>query len=383
MDSIVYHEIIPNNLLSEYKENQVVDFDISVPNRKINIGSFRLEAEVEVKYGDKFLNDTASVTGTAVNTKQILIDELVGAHAFFQQITCEVSPPDKGRQVVENLQEYPRYVKMAVAATSGKNDMNNSNHVCELRAALPAMTNMILQGVVPPNQPTDEIRMNPDFSIKPLFCMNSGEGAASYRQVGDVQISCTLNRNFGVLYGNDNGSNVKYALKDLKLRFTSSPDDGSDAAIVLKSKVNIKQSMQSSFSNMQTRVPSKAVTAMTASFQPQGEENSVSNNNYQLSKVPGLSKTQFLFSDSTNKLISYEIRNISEVQDKAIDSMVDTGRNSLSMQNLNNNNGFLVGLDFGGLYDLSSTKFSLQLTSGVLSNAPLICYMYFHTVLEL
>ena len=70
--SIVYHEIIPNNLLTEYKENQVVDFDISVPNRKINIGSFRLEGEVEVKYGDKFLNDTTEVVGTDVNKKQIL-----------------------------------------------------------------------------------------------------------------------------------------------------------------------------------------------------------------------------------------------------------------------------------------------------------------------
>ena len=252
-----------------------------------------------------------------------------------------------------------------------------------MKAPFDPMTNSILAGVVPSTQlTTAPQRLNPDFSIRPLFCMNSGEGAVSYDQVGDVQISVTLARNFGAIFGNDVDENVKYVIRDLKLRFTSRPDDGEREPVVMKTKLNIKQSIQSTFANIQTRVPA-VCTAVTVSFQPQGEENTATNNNLQLAKIPSLSQTQFLFNDSTNTLVSYIIRSVSEVTDRAIDSMMDTGRNALSPVHLANNNGFLVGTDFGGqAVDLSDTKFSLQLTSGISSATPHIAYMYFHSFVE-
>jgi hypothetical protein len=379
--NIVYHEVIPTNLLTEYGEFQNVDFDISVPNRKINLGSMRIEGELEVKYGDNFLNATAQEDNTAVNVKQIKLDGLVGAHSFIESINCTISPNGQ-KNVVETLNEYPRYVKMAVSATSGRNDMMDSNHTCEMKASYDDITQAIMQGVVPPTMPSDALRLNPDFSIRPLFCMNSGQGAVSYRQVGDIQISITLARTFGAIYGNDVNSKVSYKIRDLKLRFTSRPDDGEDDPVVMKTKLNIKQSIQSSFANIQTRVPA-VCNAVSVSFQPQGEENTAQNNNLQLAKVPNLSQTQYLFNDSTNTLVSYLIRSVSEVIDRGINSMVDTSRNSLSTQHLANNNGFLAGTDFGGqAVDLSDTKFSLQLQSSVSSASPLIAYMYFHSFVE-
>lgn len=375
MNNLIYHEVIPNNLQSQYSENENVDFDISLPNRKINIGSIRVEGEIEVTDGGLFLNAAANAT------KDIKMDGLVGCHSLFEQITTSISVPQKN--IIENITEYPRYVKMAMAATSSRDDMLNSNNMCELKNSFDAFTNCVLQGVVPP-QPfaVNPIRLNPDFSVRPLFCMNSGTGQASYRQVGDVQISLTIARRNAVLYGNDVGANTSYVIRDLKLRFTSSPDDGTDESIVLKTKLNLKQSIQSSFANVQTRVPA-VCNAVTVSFQPQIQENTPAYNNYQLHEVPNLTQTQFLFNDSTNTLVSYLIRAVSEVQDRAIDSMKDTGSNSLSLQNLVNNNGFLVGLDFGEMIDLSSSKFSLQLTSAINSAIPLICYMYFHSFVEL
>ena len=380
--NIVYHEVIPTNLLSTYAEFQNVDFDISVPNRKINLGSIRLEGEVEVTYENQNLNSDVEKKQTQVSNKSIMMDGLVGGHAFFESITTTVSPAG-AKNVVETLNEYPRYVKMSVSATSGRNDMFNSNHACEMKAPFDPMTNSILAGVVPSTQlTTAPQRLNPDFSIRPLFCMNSGEGAVSYDQVGDVQISVTLARNFGAIFGNDVDENVKYVIRDLKLRFTSRPDDGEREPVVMKTKLNIKQSIQSTFANIQTRVPA-VCTAVTVSFQPQGEENTATNNNLQLAKIPSLSQTQFLFNDSTNTLVSYIIRSVSEVTDRAIDSMMDTGRNALSPVHLANNNGFLVGTDFGGqAVDLSDTKFSLQLTSGISSATPHIAYMYFHSFVE-
>ena len=375
MNSLIYHEVIPNNLQTNgYTENQNVDFDISIPNRKINIGSIRIEGELEITNGGLFLNAPANVA------KDIKMDSLVGAHCLFEQITTSISQPQKN--IIENLTEYGRYVKMATSATSGRDDMLNSNNMCELKNSTDLFTNSVLQGVVPPQSFVNGIRLNPDFSIRPLFVLNSGLGMASYRQVGDVQISLNLARRNAVLYGNDVNADTSYVIRDLKLKFTSSPDDGKDDSIVLKTKLNIKQSIQSSFANIQTRVPS-ICNAVTASFQPQIQENTASYNNYQLHTVPNLTQTQFLFNDSTNTLISYLIGSVSEVQDRAIDSMMDTGKNSLSIQNLVNNNGFLVGLDFAEMIDLSKSKFSLQLTSDVNSAVPLICYMYFHSFVEL
>jgi len=148
--------------------------------------------------------------------------------------------------------------------------------------------------------------------------------------------------------------------------------DNDNDPVVLKTKLALKQSIQSSVCN-----------AMTASFQVQANENTAVNNNLELNKVPSLSQTQFLFNSSTNTLVSYILKNNSEVIDRAIDSMLDTGRNSLSPQNLDNNNGFLLGLDFDDMVDLSNQRFSVQLTSGITSLVPMIIYMYFHSFVEL
>lgn len=379
---VVFHEVIPNNLKTQYTEFDVVDFSLSHPNRKLNIGSVRIEGELEVKYNGEFLNSDSVVDGTHINGKQIYLDHLVGAHSLAEQITCSINASGS-KQIIENLSEYPRYVKMASAATQGRNDMLNSNNVCELKSVDPGLTNALLQGITPPTDPTSGTqRVDPDFSIRPLIALNSGSGSLGYNKTGDIELTVTLARNFAVLYGNDMNSKVTYAIKDLRVRYTTSPMDNNNDPVVLKTKLNIKQSIQSSFSNVQTRVPA-VCNAVTASFQIQANENTAVNNNLELNKVPSLAQTQFLFNDSTNTLVSYILKNNSEVIDKAIDSMMDTGRNSLSTQTLAENNGFLLGLDFDMMLNLAQSKFSVQLQSGISSLVPMVIYMYFHSFVEL
>ena len=379
---LVFHEVIPNNLKTEYNEFDVVDFQLSHPNRKLNIGSVRIEGEIVVKYDGRFLDDDTVVDGTHVNGKQIYMDHLVGAHSLVEQIVCSINSSGS-KQIIESLSEYPRYVKMASSATQGRNDMLNSNNVCELKTVDEEINNALLQGVSPKSNPSNDLqRLNPDFSIRPLFCLNSGSGSLGYNKTGDIEVTLTLARVFAVLFGNDVNSKCSYAIRDFKIKYTTSPMDNDNDPVVLKTKLALKQSIQSSFSNVQTRVPA-VCNAMTASFQVQANENTAVNNNLELNKVPSLSQTQFLFNSSTNTLVSYILKNNSEVIDRAIDSMLDTGRNSLSPQNLDNNNGFLLGLDFDDMVDLSNQRFSVQLTSGITSLVPMIIYMYFHSFVEL
>jgi len=375
---VIEHQVIPENLkLSGYTEFDQVDFLLTFDGRAMDLGSLRLEGEFEALYGGNKLNSTIVQDGGAINTKDICIDPLVGAHAVCEQWSTQVG----GRQV-ENLTEYPRYVKMSTAATSGVDDMNNGSHVCELKAPYREMTNSILQGVVPAAQPTNPIRLNPDFSIRPQICLNSGQGSVPYSRTGDIRLTLTLARNSAVFNGVGVNSNVSYVLRDLRVTFRSSPESaGSSGPVTMKTKLHIKQSIQSQFANVQTKVPGE-IMAVSCSFQPQQEENTFKNNNLQLSKVPSLSKTNFIFNDATNSLVSYEIKNNIELVGRFIDSFMDTGRNSLSTQKLANNNGFGLGLDLGQIIDGSQSKFSIQLTSGIDASVPFIIYMYFHSFVE-
>jgi hypothetical protein len=152
--------------------------------------------------------------------------------------------------------------------------------------------------------------------------------------------------------------------------------------ITMRTKVAIKQSVASSFANIQTLVPA-VCTGVSASFQPQADENALVPNNTQLSKVPNLTQTQMLFNDSTNQLVSYVIRNNSELIGRYIDSFADTGRNRMSRVRTADDDGFGIGLPFDSAVDLSSQKFSLQIQSGISSSAPLLAYMYFHSFVSL
>jgi len=371
MDNIVYHRVIPENLKDSYKEFDQVDYLLSFEGRKMVLGSLRIEGEVEVLKGASPMLNHA--------TDNLQLDGMVGAHSFFESFTTSIQ---SGANVVENLTEYPRYAKMVSTATSGRSDMNNANNVCEMKAPLDQMTTGMLVGISPNTQIATPIHLNPDFSIKPLICVNSGSGSISSRKSGDIRLSFQLVRNNGALFGNDNDGTYTYNLKDLRVRFISVPDDGSNDSIVLKTKQNIKQSIQSSFANIQTKVGSR-VSGVSISFQKQINENTATHNNLTLDKVPNLSQTQFLFNDSTNTLITYLIKSYSEVVDRYIDSFMDTGRNKLSLQDLANNDGFGVGLDFGQILNFENNKFSLQLNSGVSSASPLIAYMYFHSFIEL
>ena len=148
--------------------------------------------------------------------------------------------------------------------------------------------------------------------------------------------------------------------------------------ITMRTKVAIKQSVASSFANIQTLVPA-VCTGLSASFQPQADENSLVPNNTQLSKVPNLTQTQMLFNDSTNQLVSYVIRNNSDLIGRYIDSFADTGRNRMSRVRTADDDAFGIGIPFDSAVDLNSQKFSLQIQSGISSSAPLLAYLYFHS----
>ncbi len=371
MSNFTYHSVQPENLKDDYVEYDNIDFVLSFPQHKLNLGSLRLEGRWKVQYDSKDLNHADN------QAKEVYFDHFVGAHAAVESITTQVQG-----STIENYTDYARWVKMSTTATADQGDMMNSENVCEMKAPFRLMTNNLLKGEVTETEKAGVLNYQ-DFSIKINNCLNSSREQLPYSRSGDIRVSINLARTGAVFHGKDVDSKLTYSLRELTLKFTSVTDDGqSSDPIPMRRKLAIKQSLQSSFANVSVRVPA-VCSAVSCSLLAQGKENSLRDNTTALEKVEGLTQLQFMFNDSTNSYVSYLIKNNSEVIDRYIDSLLDTGNNALSITNMQNNNSYGVGLNFDDQVDLSSQKFNLQVTSAITSATPMILYMYFHSVVSL
>lgn len=385
MSNYGYSRIQPMNTKSEYVEFDVVDFTISIPEgRALVLGSVRLEGEVNIEAGGHFLNSTEAVGGIAANALDIKIDSDAGAHGFIEQVTTSMN-----NGVAESLGDYGRYVKMSsVAMTRSNGDNNNSSNVCELKAVNDEATNNILKGelvAADPGLSTNPagggLRSAPDFSIKLRNILNGGAGQLSPRKSGDILVSISLARNYAALYGLNNGASVVYKLKDLRMTFNHVPDNMSDEPVVLRRKLNVKQSLTSANSSINVNVPA-VCDSFSASFQVQSQENTPKNNNYTLHTPPSISQVQYLYNNSNQSLISYVIRSIPELIDNAIDSFVDADKNSLSTARLANLNGFMMGQNFDDEVNLINNKLTIEMDSAISNLVPLVIYLYFHSTIS-
>lgn len=373
--SIIYSSVIPENNKASYGEFDTVDFVLTFENQSLQLGSIRLEGEVAVRENAQDLNEVANAT------KVIRYDKMVGLHGVVESIQTEMLG-----EVFENLTEYPRLVKQYQVARNNMLDLMNGSQVCELKSPIESMTTALLAGEQPQANLAGAARINndPDFSIKPDFILNSSSDLLPYDRSGPIRISINLARLQGFLYGLDVGANTTYSLRDLRVVYRTVPVMDNKDPIVLRRRINIKQSLQSELSNIQVKVPSDRVEAFSGSFQVQSQENTNLYNNLTLEKLPNLKQLQFLFNDQTNAAITYLIKSNSEVLDFYIKALGESGRNDMAVANMINNNAYGVGLKMeGGTIDLTNQKFSIQIDSGITNNLPLIFYMYFHTVLEI
>ncbi len=375
MSGITLRTAIPTNFKVGYKEFDNVDFVLAYENSSLVLGSVRVEGVVKISNNSLPLYDT---TNTPSNLdRDIGVDHFVGAHAFFEGITTETN-----QGVIENLVNLPRYEKMMTTGSQMTSDMFNFSNQCELKTPSREIGRSAIRGIVPFVQMTTPRYIDPDFSIKPNIALNSAEGMLPYRRTGDIRIALNLARVASALSGLEITSTTDYTISDLRITYRTYPDDGSNNPVTLDSKLSIVQSIQSSFANLDIKVPA-VVNSVSCSFNNQNEVNSLVHNNTALVKIPQLSQVIFQFNDSTNKLISYVLRDNQEVVARYIDSFQDTGKNQLSRNNMENNDGFGIGLNLNGDIDMTNQKFGVQIQSGITNNNPMTMYAYFHSSIQL
>ena len=373
MNNLMYHATSPeNNNSTGFTEFSTVDFVIDAPNRKLLKNSIRLEAKVQ-----------AVATGsTRVTDQKIQLDNKIGGHAFFE--SCVVSMP-MSKGVVQNAQEYPRYVNSIASGTYTKNDYFCSDLQAEMRGALEYNGKVALQQIATDSTTGNQDPQDPTFCIKPLICLNNSTGGNySFDANGHVRLSFNLAKVQHALHGADCVADTKYTLTDIVCRYMSIPDDGKPEKMIMNSYAMIKNSIQSNSANVSVRVPSNSVGGVTINFLEQSRESDLTSNSYALMPYPQFQEVNYAFSDSTSQFISYTITDLGDAIHKGVESLKRGGANEVNMSAYHANKGYVLGLDFNGDYiDLSSNKFAMNLrsSSSTLGNTPYLVYLYFHTLL--
>ena len=372
MSNFEYSETIPDNFSSSgYGQFDNVDFLLNFPNRKLINNSIRINGTLNLLQA-----------GTTVSTEDIFIDNDAGSHAFFSDITTSL----QNVGMIESVTEYPRLVKTRRIASKSYVDYLQADHCVELAGPSAIQSSQAAKALrIDGTDAAPDTLI--DFSIKPLISLNrmssaSRAPAMSFRKSGAVRISLRLARNLAVLFGSAVDSTSSYTLTDLKITYSTIPDDGTDEALTMENVTSIKTTISSSAANIAAQVPAIA-KSMTCSAMVQAHEFTSTYNNLACENVPNLNRLQFLFNDSTNKLVTYQINSQSEILARFVESVDNSGHSSLSPWSQCRSDNYGFGLGFGQFLDLRNQTIQVQLTSDVTSSVPMIVFLYFNGIVQL
>ena len=102
MSQIQYHLVDPESTMvpfdntsssGGYTPFQTIDFNLATPGRKLLKNSIRIEGRIVARNGGagNWAPETAGLASSAVTfSDNIKIDNVVGAHAFFDSFTCVI-----------------------------------------------------------------------------------------------------------------------------------------------------------------------------------------------------------------------------------------------------------------------------------------------------
>ena len=374
MNDLKYHTVPPQNAKPSYSQNETIDFKTSAFNRKLVGGSIRLLGDILV-----------SSNNTLV--KNVFYDGFAGLHCVLDSIKTSFSSVGQ----VENLDHYSHYVASKAKASLTKHDLFNSVYVCEGRCPDDVLAKKLLKGVIGVDDEgqgdiTAYKEGNLDFALKLDFCLNNmiGDNLIPFNKIGEVMISIQTASIINALWGDaDLNIGTNYTLQNLRLVYTSVLDDGKYGKYSMKVKSSVKTSLQSNNATISTKVPAVA-DSFFMKFIQQSHEGSKVYNSLQCEKVPLFERIEVAYNDNISQQFTYEIDNEEEVLSNYIKAVQKVaGDNDASLSALASNEAYGVGFNFGSFVDLSKTKISINLKSGIQFGNPFLTYMFFNGVVSI
>jgi len=372
-NNILYHEVDPSNDAASFQEFNSIDWELQAPGRKLLKNSISVEFTLSV-----ISNGVSPVAG-----RQVSLDNKVGYHGIWE--SWNTSTAQVG--IVENVQDYPRYVAMVSASTLDENDLMNIRYQAEGRSVTQDGGRYALQQprIRNKNASNTEHLQARECCVYPKIALNSMMGDDySFDKNGSIKISTNLARNNNFLFGPEMAGS-SYSISDVKLHFISVPDNGKQSPMMMNTVVSVKSAINSDSANLSFKVPAKSCSGVVMSFIQQSNENADGENSYALEKLPNLNSVQYMFNSSTSQGVSYVIEDAGEMIKRGLAALSDAGHSQVSASKYAVNQGYVIGESFEDQLDLSQQKFTVQIKSEVpsISSKPRLCYLYFLNLIQM
>ena len=350
-----YKSAEPDSKRDEYNPNENVNFTLNFDNQSLVRNSVKLCGKLEVvtKTGDPLAHNP--------NT---MIDALTGIHGAIQSVTCQFFKFG----VVENLDNYPRLVKMKMLTRQNDGQAcSMSSNTTSLTLARDEQTNALLPGTL------DEDGI---YFACPIDCIvNRSLNDIPSSKVGNISINIRLaSVNAFVINANGTG----YSLSDLELIYNTVDEVRSKGPLVFESYSVVKHTLSSSRMSLSSQIPSQ-VMSVVASFIPIAKENVDASNNLECATLPNISRLNWTFNDSFN-LVSYELLQREDILFNYVKALGNTGYNFIRSKKIAEDKGFGIGLLFPKPMDLSNRKISVNIDSDVSNADPYSMYMYVKSI---
>ena len=368
----LYHQVEPQSIQSSYTEQNQVDFLISCGiGRSLLKNSVRIVGDVACRQlnGDRVGNG-------------VLWNRNVGAHTFFSNMTTSFAGGQGANAAggqIENLQNYPRFVAMGAVASYNELDMLNASNQCELRGVNNAAISEYAKGIQPTATTGTAITEDVDFSIKPECCLNRmGGNDLPFNKTGIITLQSALARNIEALQGANQLTTTYYEITNLRCLFQSVPDSPTPGPTTMYIEYPIKSNILSGTATLSTNVPA-VCQGVSMNFILSTHEGVQVFDSTGLENPTQLQSVSYIMNSKTNSLITYQLTDFTEILERFVDSMYNSGHNQVSLDKFRSNNSFCCGLDFDGNVDLSGNRFTFQIVSGIGAAFPMNVFQYFHS----
>ena len=325
---------------------------------------------------ESFITTVSAGSRPQPTTRQ-QFDPLTGAHCLCRDITTEFELLG----IVENFQNYPRYVKMKNLATQYDESLGTETvNSVELVVATDRISKGLIEG-------QNALDYSLPFSIKLQNVLNKASGPLAAAATGQIRVRIRLAPNSEVYYGADAGTS-EYQLSQVRLRYQTIPDDGKRQNVQLQVNHSYRTILDSNNVNVATFVPGLC-DSVAISFIQQTVENTATENYLACHAPPalpplgyraadgtiqtgvvqdyGIERLYYAINDTDTALVGFTLESREEILHNALRAFkAPPGKFESILRKLrdpavNRRDGYLAGIPFGGLLDFSKNKFACQI----------------------
>lgn len=349
-----YRVAFPTPKLDYYIANDTPEFELTPETSSLKAGSVYVTGKLNVRRNVTNYNNSPS--GDIIDTaERVYLDPYAGVHSLFRRWNTAIA-----QGTLENIDEYPRLVRMIAECTMYKDDMTAES---DKQMALQCGQREFGHTVLLPAVGDDPYSM--PFAFRPLITINSSSADIPFRRSGMTSITTMLTPLPEAFFGLDYDDTCAYWISDLTMHYEVVPDDGNNDPITFQLFQNIPRTIESNTSNIEALVAGMSNSMACSFLQSSLLDQPFQNNYIQTCVVPNITRVQFAFNDSDNVRIAYPIENNEELELNYERSLGVEGTNSLLLSRQHRtaaySEGFGIGISFGTIKNLTNGKFSLSI----------------------